>query len=109
MLWKVSGFASGAIIGSTFIMSMDDMIYTQLRRNIIMPVQQVFTGVKAGQGPQLDELLAVASGTGAFVSQFKPHALGRSGAKSLILGDGDYATPNDHYFGYISKRQTVTP
>ncbi|TNV87036.1 hypothetical protein FGO68_gene5713 [Halteria grandinella] len=108
MLWKISGFASGAALGATFIVTMDDMIYTQLRRNVIMPVQQVFTGVKTGSGANLDEILAVASGTGAFVSQFKPHALGRSGAKELVLNDQDYATPNDHYFGYIHKRQTVT-
>jgi len=25
-----------------------------------------------------------------------------------VLNDQDYATPNDHYFGYINKRQTVT-
>jgi len=68
MLWKISGFASGAALGATFIVTMDDMIYTQLRRNVIMPVQQVFTGVKTGGGANLDEILAVASGTGAFVS-----------------------------------------
>jgi hypothetical protein len=34
--------------------------------------------------------------------------LGRGGAKELVLHDEDYATPNDHYFGYINKMQTVT-
>ena len=25
-------------------------------------------------------------------------------AKALMIDDGDYSTPQDHYFGYINKR-----
>jgi hypothetical protein len=79
-----------------------------MRRNIILPVQQVFTGVRERQGPQLDELLAVAAGTGNFVSQFKPLAMGSNDPRALMVKDQDYATPSDHYFGYINKHQKIS-
>lgn len=40
-----------------------------------------------------------------FASQFKPHALGKTNVKALLMSDNDYATPQDHYFGYINKRE----
>ena len=39
-----------------------------------------------------------------FASQFKPHALGKTNIKALLMNDNEYATPQDHYFGYINKR-----
>jgi len=42
MLYKVSGFLGGTAIGAGFICNMDDVIYSQLRRNVILPVKQIF-------------------------------------------------------------------
>lgn len=53
-------------------------------------------------------MVELGAGTANFVSQFKPHALGRQTAKALILSDNEYSTPDDHYFGFINKRQGVT-
>ncbi len=52
--------------------------------------------------------MQVGTGTANFVSQFKPHALGRTNVKALLMKDEDYATPDDHYFGYINKRHGLT-
>ena len=32
----------------------------------------------------------------------------RTNARALLVNDQDYATPQDHYFGYINKRQGLT-
>jgi hypothetical protein len=108
MLYKLGGFVSGTALGATFVVNMDDMIYGQFRRNVLLPIKQSFLGTTSKK-LDLDDLFEISAGTATFVSQFKPHALGPSNAKSLLVNDQDYATPQDHYFGFLNKRQEVTP
>jgi len=42
------------------------------------------------------------------MTQFKPHAMTHVSAKKLLIDDSDYSTPQDHYFGYINRRQGYT-
>ena len=49
--------------------------------------------------------MEIGSGAGAFLSQFKPRATERVRAKTLLIDDSDYSTPQDHYFGYLNRRQ----
>jgi hypothetical protein len=70
-------------------------------------MKQVFSSVSKKNQIELDELMSVSTGAATFASQFKPHALGPTNVKSLLLKDEDYATPDDHYFGYINKRNTL--
>ena len=108
MLYKVGGLISGTAIGAGFICNMDDVIYGQLRRNVILPFKQTFSRANSGKQIDLDDLLQIGSGTANFASQFKPHALGRTNVKALLINDEDYNTPQDHYFGYINKMQQTT-
>ena len=32
----------------------------------------------------------------------------KQNAKSLMIDDGDYSTPQDHYFGFINKRMNLS-
>ena len=41
MLYKVGGLVTGGALSSGLILSMDDIIYGQLRRNIILPMLNV--------------------------------------------------------------------
>jgi len=91
MLYKIGGFLSGSALGAGFVCSMDDMIYGQLRLNMILPVKQLLT--RNPSQINLDEIMQVGTGTANFVSQFKPHGLGRTGVQALLLRDEDYATP----------------
>lgn len=108
MLYKVGGFALGTSLGAGFVCVMDDIIYGQLRQNVILPFKQVISTASGKHQVNIDELINVGSGTANFVSQFKPHELGRTNVKALLLNDEDYSTPHDHYFGYINKRQMST-
>lgn len=108
MMYKAGGFIAGSALGAGFVCTMDDLIYTQLRRNIVLPFKQMIYGATSGKQVSLDDLFELSSGTANFVSQFKPHALGRQNARALIVNDKEYATPNDHYFGYINKKQGIT-
>ncbi len=101
ILYKVGGFTAGTAIGTSFVCGMDDLIYGQLRRNVVIPVKQLF---QPRQQVNLDDLLVVGQGAANFASQFKPHALGPTNVKALLMNDNDYSTPQDHYFGYINKR-----
>ena len=104
MFWKFAGIASGATAGAGFVCVMDDVIYSQMRRNLILPMKQVFTSLTTKNQVDLDEIMHVGSGAAKFASQFKPQALGPTNVKSLLLKDEDYSTPDDQYFGYINKR-----
>lgn len=107
MFWKLAGIASGVTAGAGFVCVMDDVIYQQMRRNLILPVKQVFASVSKKNQIDIDELITVSAGAATFAQQFKPHALGPTNVKSLLLKDEDYATPEDHYFGYINRRNTL--
>ncbi len=107
MFWKLAGIASGATAGAGFVCVMDDVIYQQLRRNLILPMKQVYASATTKNQIDIDELMTVSAGAATFASQFKPHALGPTNVKALLLKDEDYATPEDHYFGYINRRNTL--
>ena len=70
-------------------------------------MKQVFSSVSKKNQIDLDELMTVSTGAATFASQFKPHALGPTNVKSLLLKDEDYGTTEDHYFGYINKRNSL--
>ena len=104
MLYKLGGMLSGGAMGAGFVCVMDDVIYSQLRRNVILPMKQVFISATYKNQLDVEELMQVGTGTANFVSQFKPQALGPTNVKALLMKDEEYATPDDHYFGYINKR-----
>ncbi len=83
MLLKVGGFVSGTALSSLFVANMDDVIYGQLRRNVVLPFKHVFMGPQ----PSLDEILELGSGTANFVSQFKPRSLGMHNARALLVDE----------------------
>ena len=107
MLSKLGGFLAGSGLGSVFVCNMDDIIYGQLRMNVILPFRQAVFGTP-GKQVSLDDLFELSSGTANFVSQFKPLAVGPHNARALILEEQEYSTPSDHYFGYINRRQAQT-
>lgn len=41
MFYQVGGFVTGVAISSVFVINMNDIIYTQLRRNVIAPFKKV--------------------------------------------------------------------
>jgi len=82
MLYKIGGLITGTAIGTTFVCQMDDVIYGQLQRHMIYPVKQVLT---QGNANSFNDLYQVGSGTANFVSQFKPHGLGRTHVRDLIV------------------------
>mmetsp|Transcript_41628 Transcript_41628/g.54833 ORF Transcript_41628/g.54833 Transcript_41628/m.54833 type:complete len:114 (+) Transcript_41628:132-473(+) len=85
---------------------MDDVIYFNFRKNIIMPIQMVC--VKSPTGKiDTEDLKEVASGTKSFIEEIRPHALVPSNAKELMLKDAEYSTPQDHYFGYTQKSRAA--
>lgn len=104
MLSKLGGFLAGSGLGTVFVCNMDDVIYGQLRRNVILPFKQAVFGT-AGKQPSLDDLFELSSGTANFVSQFKPLSVGPHNARALIVDEQEYSTPSDHYFSYINRRQ----
>lgn len=34
--------------------------------------------------------------------------MSKQNAKSLMIDDGDFSTPQDHYFGFINRRLTMS-
>lgn len=93
MLYKVGGFVTGSALGAGFVCSMDEIIYSQLRRNIILPFKQTFFGGKAASQVSIDDLAELGSGTANFAAQFKPHSLGKQNAKALLINDQEFSTP----------------
>jgi hypothetical protein len=77
------------------------MIYTDLRKNIIMSYKMVSIGGESQTELKLAQAKAMAQGTVNFFDKIKPHALEPSNAKELMLKDADYSTPEDHYFAYM--------
>jgi len=50
----------------------------------------------------LDEVKEISEGTKTFIKGFKPMALVTANdAKKLVVDEGDYSTPADHYFNYV--------
>jgi len=58
-LSKLSGLLAGTALSTGFICVMDDTIYGQFRRNMILPVKQVLTTFRTHQSIDLDEVMQV--------------------------------------------------
>jgi len=55
----------------------------------------------------MDDLKQISEGTGDFISQFRPRAMGMGAdANQLMVDDKNYSSANDHYFGYMQTRGT---
>jgi hypothetical protein len=63
-LFKGLAFTAGTAIGTFSVLRMDDMIYTQLKRHVVIPVQ-VLTNQ---QNITVDDLREVGQGAGTFAS-----------------------------------------
>jgi hypothetical protein len=50
----------------------------------------------------LDDIKEIGEGTGKFMAQFRPLAMGSHGAKELLMDDNSYSKPSDHYFTYLN-------
>ena len=95
---------TGLGLSTMFIATMDDLIYSNLRKNIIMPMQMV--GLKGSSGTfDKEDVQNLTEGTRSFLKELKPHALAPTNAKELILKDADYSTPQDHYFNYTNHNK----
>lgn len=105
MLYKVGGFVTGGMLSTGLVLNMDDLIYGQFRRNIILPMMNVL--YPQNSGVSLDDVIALGQGSRNFAAQFKPQAMGPTNVKALLMNDNDYSTPQDHYFGYINTRKGV--
>jgi hypothetical protein len=92
MLSKLGGFAAGSLISVSFVCNMDDIIYGQFRRNIINPFRGLIYKSEE-KGVSLEDLMVLGEGTANFASQFKPHGLGRTNVKALLMNDENYSTP----------------
>jgi len=68
MLGKVAGFLAGGAISSGFVCVMDDNIYSQMRRNVVLPMKQVLSTFSNKRDVDIEELIRVGSGTANFVS-----------------------------------------
>jgi hypothetical protein len=68
MLGKVAGFITGGALSSGFVCVMDDNIYSQMRRNMVLPMKQVLSTFTNRKEVDIDELVRVGSGTANFVS-----------------------------------------
>lgn len=105
MLQKSVNFSVGVGVGAYSALKMDDLIYSQLRRHMIIPIQ-VLTNTAQISQTELNEL---GLGTKNMMRTLAPAGLNRVSAKTLLIDDKDYSTPQDHYFSYINMRQTQTP
>jgi len=85
---RTLSFGAGGAIGAYAVLKMDDMMYTQLRRHVIVPFQVLKNSEKISK----DDLVEVGVGAKTFVGQFKPMATNRVSAKKLLMDDGDYST-----------------
>ena len=97
---KTAHLGVGVGLGAYGALKLDDMVYTQLKKHIILPFQVLANS----QNIQPQDLKEIGVGTKTFIKQFKPLAMDKRNAKALMIDDGDYSTPQDHYFGYINKR-----
>ena len=85
ILGKSVGFSVGSLTSAYFVLKMDNMVYAQLRRHVILPFYMV-----TNKGADVSEL---AAGTRDFVTLFRPLAMKKTSAKALLLDDHDYSTP----------------
>ena len=41
MLYQIGGFLGGVTVSSVFIMNMNDLIYSEMRRNVLIPFNRL--------------------------------------------------------------------
>lgn len=87
------GFGLGVTSGVTFISFLDDLIYSDMRKNIFMSYKMVAGSSGSQAENRLEQAKAVANGTVKFFDKIKPQALMPGNAKELMLKDADYSTP----------------
>ena len=97
-------FTAGLGLTTVFVATMDDVIYSNFRKNVIMPFQMVLVRAPSGKVDQ-EDIKDVISGTSSFVNDMRPHAILPASAKELMMKDVDYSTPQDHYFAYTQRRR----
>lgn len=51
MINTVGGFVSGVALSSIFVFNMNDVIYAQLRRNLILPIKHKVQPPEQQEGP----------------------------------------------------------
>jgi hypothetical protein len=61
-------FGAGTAVGTYCVLKMDDMVYSQLKRHIVIPFQ-VLTN---SQHVTVDDLKEVSSGASSFAQYYKP-------------------------------------
>ena len=49
MLGQIGGFLGGAAISSVFILNMNDVIYSEMRRNVLLPFNRLLNRDESGQ------------------------------------------------------------
>lgn len=86
---------------------MDDVIYTQMRRNLVQPFH--IMSLRDRTTPDLEDVQRLKEGAQNFAEFMKPKALLSPNVKALLMDEKNYSTPSDHYFGYITKRKLLEP
>jgi len=59
----------GVGLSTVFVATMDDVIYSTFRKNVIMPFQMVSIKGSAGEVPQREDIKGLAKGTGDFIKE----------------------------------------
>lgn len=72
-----------------FATTMDDVIYANMRKNVIIPLQ--LARIK-GEG-SIETSTTGLKGAANFAGYMMPHGLSPISAKDLMLKDADYSTP----------------
>lgn len=85
ILKKSVGFSVGGLTSAYMVLKMDDMVYSQLRRHVILPFRMVTN--------QQGDISELGAGTRDFIYQFRPLAMNKTNAKALLIDDHDYSTP----------------
>ncbi len=94
----VLGVGIGLVSSTIFVTTMDDMVYANFRKHVVMPMQ-----LARLNGDNTSVLQATVTGTARFLKDMQPLGPGLTSdnAKALLLKDTDYSTPSDHYFAYL--------
>ena len=85
----VLSFTSGAALSTAFFIRMDDFIYQNMKKKIVIPIQVLTNSQKI----TMDDLKEVSTGSKDFFTSFKPNALKKTSAKKLLVDDTDYSMP----------------
>ena len=82
-----------------FACTMDEIIYHDMRKTVIMPLQMARI---RGEG-NLALATTTLTSSANFAKNMMPHGGIHGNAKELLLKDADYSTPSDHYFSHLQR------